>query len=89
MFNYSMAQQFTSSYQANVPLHPSLPTTATSAHFIPNLQHSLLLLGQLCDDGCIATFDKTTVSIDYNNDTIIVGYCSPITKLWHIALSTW
>ena len=78
------------------PYHPAIKPTY---HFILHYHHQphqltsspisntrSLSIGQLCDAGCIATFDKTTVAIDYNDNTVIVGYRSPITRLWHIDL---
>jgi Reverse transcriptase (RNA-dependent DNA polymerase) len=51
----------------------------------PTLQpHSLLSVGQLCDVGCVATFDRNAVEIKYNDDTILQGDRNPITRLWSV-----
>ena len=50
-------QTVTPSHQGNIPLHKDLTPAATSALVYPNIRNeSLLSVGQLCDDGCIAIF---------------------------------
>ena len=78
----------TSSHSTTIQLHPTLSTKAQHAFVMPDLQHSLLSISQLCDHRCTAHFTKDTVSIQSNDNTIIVGHRSPTTKLWHIALPT-
>ena len=68
-----------SSHEAVLNLHPALPPTAQEAHTLPSLHNSLLSIGQLCDSGCTATFDKTTATITYQSDNIII---------WHVDLPT-
>ena len=78
----------TSSHSTTINLHPTLPTEAQHAYVLPNLQQSLLSISQLCDNGCTAHFNQDTVSIQHNDNIVIVGNRSPITKLWHINLPT-
>ena len=76
-----------SSHTATLQLHPSLPPAACESHIFPDFAHSSLLsIGQLCDNGCIATFDATTVSIAYQGTTIITGTRCPTTRLWNVDL---
>ena len=57
--------------QGTLPLHPALSTTAL---IFPHLQNeSLLLFGQLCDEGCITIFNKTYLSILKDKKIIMKG----------------
>jgi hypothetical protein len=43
---------------------PKLNATASKAHFPPGIaNHSLLSVGQLCDEGYIVTFKQAEVTI--------------------------
>ena len=47
---------------------PKLPRSARRAYLFPTMQESLLSIGQLCDDGCTAVFDRKRVVISYQNE---------------------
>ena len=67
---------------------PQLPTTAREAHIIPGLTHSSLVsIGQLCDAGCQATFDKHKVTITKEQTTLLCGTRDTRTGLWRIPLN--
>ena len=53
----------------------------------PDMASSLLSIGQLCDDGCIALFDKHQVAIIKDNAVILTGHRNPRTKLWMVDLN--
>ena len=59
-----------------------LPLQARRAHRVPNTQHSLLLVSQLCDAGCKVEFHKTHAAIIQNNQIAYVAQRDPITGLW-------
>jgi hypothetical protein len=61
---------------------------ARQAHKFSELAHALISVGLLCDHGCRAIFDSTTVEIWYQNTIILNGQRDPITKLWTIPLSS-
>ena len=65
---------------------PSLPLKARQVHLFRKLASgSLLSLGQLCDAGCTAYFNKKTVYIFYNGKIIMQGTRSPSTnQLWQL-----
>jgi hypothetical protein len=64
---------------------PITPQTATIAHFFPDLKpHSLLPVGQLCDVGCVATFDCNQVTINYRDTPILRGERNKTTRLWSV-----
>ena len=47
-------------YGGQLPLLQPLPNAAARiAHKIPQLTQSLLSISKLCDNDCVATFDKT------------------------------
>ena len=63
---------------------PALPLQARKVHLFPKLASgSLLSIGQLCDAGCQATFDRHHLRIYYNNKVIMQGTRQP-NKLWTI-----
>ena len=68
--------------RGTLPLHPSLAPTAL---VYPNLNNeSLLSIGQLCDDGCIAIFEKSKLSILKNGKVILSGHRNSTDGLWDV-----
>jgi hypothetical protein len=66
---------------------PGLPKAARLVHIVPTLsKNSLISIGQLCDSGCTATFDKTTAVIEYKGETVLTGTRTLNDKLWHLEL---
>lgn len=62
---------------------PSIPSNATLVHLFPGLQsHSLLSIGQLCNEGCEATFRNDNVRITRNNLVLLEGMRDSATGLW-------
>ena len=41
---------------------------------------------QLCDAGCVITFDATTVTVTLNDNRILAGVRTPATGLWHLSM---
>jgi hypothetical protein len=74
----------TSSHTCELHL-PTLPKAAILAHIFPALTSGpLLSIGQLCDHGCIAIFDRNTVQITFNNATVLQGHRNHNTGLWYV-----
>jgi hypothetical protein len=67
---------------------PGVPPAARTGHLFPHLGTSLLSIGQLCDHGCTATFNRTSVSIQRNNKTILTGFRDPHTNLWCLPITS-
>jgi hypothetical protein len=66
---------------------PQLPLGARQAHKFPHLAHPLLSISQLCDHGCVATFNNTEVRItDASAKLVMRGLRDPTTNLWTIPL---
>ena len=70
------------SMQGNLPLHESL--TLSSLVYPALNNESLLSIGQLCDEGCIAVFDRKLLSIIKNKKLILQGYRNIRDGLWDI-----
>jgi hypothetical protein len=76
-----------SSHTADLDI-PELNAAASKAHVSPGMaNHSLLSVGQLCDEGYIVTFKQDTVTIcDSGNSQILSGPRDVNTGLWSINL---
>jgi len=63
---------------------PGLSEKARTTHIFPTLASgSLLSIGQLCDEGCTATFTKNKLYIYKQGKIILQGQRSNLTnKLW-------
>jgi hypothetical protein len=76
------------SRRALVPLAKELSTKAKTGHIFDDLKSgSLISIGQLCDDDCIALFTKYDVQIYKDGKVIIVGQRNNVNGLWHIPLA--
>ena len=76
----------TNTHEATLRL-PGVSPSASKAYVFNNMASSLLSIGQLCDDGCVATFDKDSVVIAKDNTVILQGKRDPSTKLWMVDLN--
>jgi hypothetical protein len=67
---------------------PELNATASKAHVSPGMDnHSLLSVGQLCDEGYIVTFKQASVTIcDFEKSQILSGPRDLNNGLWRINL---
>ena len=71
----------------------SLPPEATSAHSVPGIHMPLLFVGQACDSGHIAGFDKDKLPIFHPHKVSVTHIARPVleggclgNKLWGIPL---
>jgi hypothetical protein len=66
----------------------ALPINARRAYIFPDLQGSLISIGDLCDEGYIAVYTKSKVSIlDQNTgNTLLEGFRDNNSRLWMIDL---
>jgi hypothetical protein len=67
---------------------PELNAAASKAHVVPGMaHHSLLSVGQLCDEGYIITFQQDTVTIcNSDNSKLLSSPRDVTTSLWCINL---
>jgi hypothetical protein len=67
----------------------ALPHSARQAHILPGLaQHSLLSVGQMCDNGCAIKFTATKVTVTNAASTILTGKGEKESGLWRAPLET-
>jgi hypothetical protein len=76
-----------SSHTADLDI-PELNAAASKAHVLPGMEnHSLLSVGQLCDEGYIVTFKQDTVTIcNSGSSHLLSGPRDVNTGLWRINL---
>jgi predicted GIY-YIG superfamily endonuclease len=76
-----------SSHTADLDI-PELNAAASKAHVFPGMaHHSLLSVGQLCDEGYIVTFKQDTVTIcNSESSKLLSGPRDDTTGLWRINL---
>jgi hypothetical protein len=76
-----------SSHTADLDI-PELNAAASKAHVFPGMaNHSLLSVGQLCDEGYIVTFKQDTVTIcNSESSKLLSGPLYVTTGLWRINL---
>jgi len=67
---------------------PHLSKEARKTHLFPNMQASLISVGQLCDSGCIATFDQDKVVAMFDNHVVLTGHRDYTTGMWQVQLPT-
>ena len=71
-----------------IPMDKELSTTATTAYILPNLHNtSLLSIAQLCDDDCLAIFDKKNMYIVKDRRIILRGIRNLTDGLWDVILN--
>ena len=77
----------TSTKQVTLQLSPLLSQHAQKGHILPNLRSgSLISIGQLCDDNCVAIFRKHHVTILKQGQAIIHGTRNRSNGLWYIPM---
>jgi hypothetical protein len=76
-----------SSHTADLDI-PELNAAASKSHVFPGMaHHSLLSVGQLCDEGYIVTFWQDTVTIcNSESSKLLSGPRDETTGLWRINL---
>jgi hypothetical protein len=64
-----------------------LPPQARKAHILPGLVHnSLILVGQLCDNGCNVNFTQEQVTFSRDGKCVMYGSRGPRSRLWRVDL---
>ena len=70
--------ELTSTTRFNVPMASELSQVITQGHIMNSLQTGTLIsIGQLCDDDCVAIFSKYNCKIVKNGKIIIEGPRTP------------
>ena len=76
----------TSTYQGQLPLPSHLAAKTKVAKVLPSLHNSLLSIGQLCDDNCIAVFHKRYFFLLKNLKVLLRGLRNFSDGLWDVTL---
>ncbi len=77
----------TASHSGLLPFQQNLSTKAKTAHVLDGLTNSSLIsIGQLCDDDCIAVLDKRKLQVFKNSERVLEGTRNPTDGLWDIAI---
>jgi hypothetical protein len=76
-----------STHEAELDM-PMLPAAAKRVHIVPAelATHTLLSIGQLCDAWCGVSFTAEEVTIKYKGTTLLSGYRTCHTWLWHFSM---
>ena len=78
----------TTKHTGTVPLSPTLSQQAQQGNILNGIATgSLISIGQLCNDDCIAIFTKHHVKILKDNKIIITGTINDQNGLWNIPLT--
>jgi hypothetical protein len=74
-------------HSGQLPLHHSFSMKAKTAHVLDGITNaSLISIGQLCDDDCVAVLDKRVIKVFKDQQCVLQGYRNPTDGLWDIAL---
>ena len=74
-------------HTGQLTLHDSLSAQSQKAHILDGITNSSLIsLGQLCDDDCVAILDKQKIEIYKNNHRVLYGPRNRTDGLWDIPL---
>ena len=85
----SSGGELTATTRVNVTMASELSQVATQGHIINSLQTGTLIsIGQLCDNDCVAIFSKYNCKIVKDGKIIIEGPHTSHNRLWSIPLSS-
>jgi hypothetical protein len=74
-------------HAGQLPFHPSFSDKAKTAHVLDDITNSSLIsIGQLCHDDCIAVLDKKLIKIFKNQECILMGQRNTTDGLWDIII---
>ena len=75
--------------QCTLPINEKLSDEAQAAYVVPGLKNaSLLSIGKLCDDNCLALFTKKNLFVFKNNNLILQGLRNKCDGLWDVMFPT-
>ena len=75
-------------HKAELNLSPLLSTRSKIAHIFPHLQSwALISIRQLCDDGCTATFNATTLTIHKQGEKFLKVNLNGEAGMWQVKLT--
>jgi hypothetical protein len=75
------------SHSGQLPLHSCLSQCTKKAHILEGITNSSLIsIGQLCDDNCIAILDKHQIEVYKDNTCALAGTRNTTNGLWDIPI---
>ena len=81
-------KKLTANKAGNLPLALALQDRATMAHVLPGMTNtSLLSISQLCDDDCLAIFDKWKLNVYKHKKLVLQGIRNKWDGLWDVPLT--
>jgi hypothetical protein len=76
-------------HSGQLPLHPLFSAKAKTAHVLDGITNaSLISIGLLCDDDCIAVLNKQLIWVFKDQQCILRGKRNNTDGLWDIAIPT-
>ena len=66
---------------------PMLPNIAIQENIFPNIKHSQVSIGEVCDAGCTVTFKMKELTFVYKYNIILQGWINHRNKLCYLPLS--
>ena len=78
-------ESLVASHQGQLQFNDCLSDTAKTAYVLPGMTNeSLISIGQLCDDDCIAIFSKNDLNIFKNKKLVLQGKRNKTDGLWDV-----
>ena len=72
-------------HKDDLPFATHLSPQVTKVSHFPYLHNNLISVGQLCDNGCTVTFDKTKMTVSNNSKPLFYGHISTTGDgLWNV-----
>ena len=86
-YNFLTILKYNQIKKGLLPLPLELSPTARTAHIFEGLKNvSLILIGWLCDDRCVAVFDEKDLGIFKRNILTLMGHRNHSYGLWDVTL---
>jgi hypothetical protein len=74
-------------HSGQLPFHSCLSQSTKKAHFLDGITNSSLIsIGQLCDDNCIAILYKHKIEVYKNKTRVLTGTRNTTDGLWDIPI---
>ena len=78
-----------STHRLELKLSPLLSKSDKTGHIFTHLQSgSIIFIGQLCDDGCTATFKETHTGVKKNGSLVLEGIYKGVAVILHVHIYT-
>ena len=65
-----------------------LPPTARTVHICPGITNNLLAVMTLCNSGCSVIFLEHGVTVEFNGEIVLRGWCDQRNDLWRVPITS-